>query len=84
MTTWEDEVNTLIRDITSVGFMPKSEARRRITELLDKAREEGYKDGFVMGGAEALLDQIYRGNEERLRIERAAFESLKQRIKEIK
>ena len=43
-----DDFDTLIRDITSVGFMAKSEARERMNKILDKARTverlEAYKD----------------------------------------
>lgn len=47
--------NNLIRDITKVGFMPKSEARRRIQEIIDltckdmlvEEREVRYDERFV-------------------------------------
>lgn len=34
------EIDNLIRDITRAGFMPKSEARRRIKELLKAQKKE--------------------------------------------
>ena len=33
------EIDKLIRDITRAGFMPKSEARRRINEIIKDERE---------------------------------------------
>lgn len=35
----ENKIEELIRDITKVGFMPKSEARRRIEEVALAERE---------------------------------------------
>ena len=35
-----DDFDTLLRDITLVGFMVKSEARERMNKILDKARQE--------------------------------------------
>lgn len=32
-----DSIDTLIRDLTKVGFMAKSEARRRIQSLIDES-----------------------------------------------
>ena len=37
--SWE-EIDELIRDITKAGFMPKSEARRRINALLSKQKRD--------------------------------------------
>ena len=39
-----DTLNELVRDLTKSVPMPKSEARRRIGELVEKAREEGYEE----------------------------------------
>lgn len=33
-------LDNLIRDITKAGFMPKSEARRRVQEIIDYALEK--------------------------------------------
>ena len=43
----KDLIDNLIRDITKVGFMSKSEARRRIEEILQKAREDAFIDGQI-------------------------------------
>ena len=37
----EETVDTFVRDITSMEYMPKSEARRRLDALLERARQEG-------------------------------------------
>lgn len=48
--TWEgDTVDALVRDITSVGYMAKSEARERIEAMIAHAREEGAKTGYWKG-----------------------------------
>jgi len=44
-----DEKDALIRDLTRVVPMSKSEARRRIEELLDRAYEEGLAEGIADG-----------------------------------
>jgi hypothetical protein len=36
----DDSLDTLVRDFTAVGFMAKSEARRRLNALIDKAVAE--------------------------------------------
>jgi len=36
----EESIATFIRDITKLGSIPKSEARRRINEIIEKARQE--------------------------------------------
>lgn len=36
----EELIGNLIRDVTKVGFMPKSEARRRMLEIYTLGREE--------------------------------------------
>ena len=35
-TTLETKIGTFVRDVTKVGSIPKSEARRRISELLEE------------------------------------------------
>lgn len=40
VTPEEQKIDELIRDITKVGFMPKSEARRRIMELLSSTKKQ--------------------------------------------
>lgn len=39
----DTEIDNLIRDICKAGFMPKSEARRRISELLHQRDEKWRK-----------------------------------------
>lgn len=36
----EDKISNFIRDVTKVGPMPKSEAKRRILELLAQTKED--------------------------------------------
>ena len=38
--TWEDLLDALVRDFTSVGFMSKSEARMRLKEIIDISLQE--------------------------------------------
>ncbi len=45
MATIEEEIKELVRDITSVGFMAKSEARERLRSALTRQRQEGFKEG---------------------------------------
>ncbi len=42
----EEEIDELVRDLTKAHPMPKSEARRRIQELLDQRTEEIQKDVY--------------------------------------
>ena len=51
-------INGVVRDITTAGFMPKSEARRRLRELY----ELGYKTGWQDNSKRILkeMEQFYR------------------------
>jgi hypothetical protein len=37
--TIDQEIDELVRDLTKVGSLPKSEARRRIKEIYEKGRK---------------------------------------------
>ena len=50
----KNELDELIRDLTKVGSIPKSETRRRIQKLLDKAREE-WNNELVESQKETLV-----------------------------
>ena len=41
----EKELDNLVRDLTKVTPMPKSEVRRRIKLLIDKSYNKGFKHG---------------------------------------
>ncbi len=56
--TWEEQIDTLIHDITSVGFMPKSEAMRRLTDLLTQAEHIGARKMWEEIKLEKKLDYI--------------------------
>lgn len=45
----QETIDTLIRDLTRVGSIPKSEAKRRIENFIFKARQEAYQEGFISG-----------------------------------
>ena len=54
------KIDNLIRDITKAGFMPKSEAHRRIEELL-KAKDKEFieiLDGLEMKTRTGMKDNI--------------------------
>lgn len=38
--SWEDDFNTLVRDLTKFGSVPKSEARQRLNAIVQSARRE--------------------------------------------
>lgn len=40
-----EEIETMVRDITDVGFMPKSKAKKLITDFLNRAYQAGLKEG---------------------------------------
>ena len=50
----DNELDELIRDLTKVGSVPKSEAKRKIQKLLDKAREE-WNNELVESQKETLV-----------------------------
>ena len=41
---WKEEFDELIRDITRVGFIAKSEARRRIELIVSEAYQQGKEE----------------------------------------
>jgi len=44
METTEEKINTLVRDLTKVGGIPKSEVKRRIKEIEQSAYNRGKQE----------------------------------------
>ena len=57
----EDTLGTIVRDLTSVYPISKSEARRRISDLVERAKKEGHAEGYALG----FFTGIKQGRKER-------------------
>lgn len=51
----EDTLDTLVRDLTTVHPMPKSEVRRRLSDFIECAKAE--RDEEIREWAEIMLDR---------------------------
>ena len=65
---WKEEFDELIRDITRVGFIAKSEARRRIELIVLEAYQQGKEEERervrIKLAEKQDLEGIYISNEE--------------------
>lgn len=60
--TQDQELDELVRDLTAVGSLPKSEARRRILSYGNKREAEGARKTAIVINGELGLELTENGN----------------------